>query len=163
MYHLAQVNIGRALDGLDTPLMAEFVAQLDTINALADASPGFVWRLQTDDGNATSIRAYDDERIIVNMSVWESLDALTAFVYASAHRPVMRRRREWFERFDGPYLVLWWVPAGHQPNIAEAKERLEHLRTHGPTPFAFSFTRAFPAPDATEVRLPEGIEATCGA
>jgi hypothetical protein len=163
MYHLAQINIGRTLDGLDTPLMAEFVAQLDTINALADASPGFVWRLQADDGNATSIRAYDDERIIVNMSVWESLEALTAFVYASAHRPVMRRRREWFERFDGPYMALWWVPAGHRPDVAEARERLEHLRAHGPTPFAFSFTTAFPAPDASEVRLPDDIEATCGA
>ena len=163
MYHLAQINIGRALNRLDTPLMAAFVAQLDAINALADASPGFVWRLQTDDGNATAIRAYDDERMIVNMSVWESLEALTAFVYASAHRPVMRRRREWFERFDGRYMALWWVPTGHRPDIAEAKERLEQLRVHGPTPFAFSFAQAIPAPDATEARLPEGIEATCGA
>jgi heme-degrading monooxygenase HmoA len=163
MYHLAQVNIGRALGPIESPIMAEFVARLDEINALADASPGFVWRLQGDDGNATSIRAYDDERILVNMSVWESLDALTAFVYASAHRPVMRRRREWFERFEGPYMALWWVAAGHRPDVAEARERLEHLRTHGPTPFAFSFVRAFPAPDASEIRLPEGIEAICGA
>jgi heme-degrading monooxygenase HmoA len=163
MYHLAQVNIARALAPLDDPLLAAFVAQLDAINALADASPGFVWRLQTDDGNATSIRAYDDERIIVNMSVWDSLEALTAFVYVSAHRAVMRRRREWFARFDGPYMALWWVPAGHLPDVAEARERLNHLRAHGPTPFAFSFQQPFPAPGETESGMAEGIEAICGA
>ncbi len=162
MYHLAQVNIARALAPLDDPLLAAFVAQLDTINALADASPGFVWRLQGDGGNATSIRAYDDERIIVNMSVWDSLEALTAFVYASAHRPVMRRRRAWFARFDGPYMALWWVPTGHRPDVAEAKERLDHLRAHGPTPIAFSFTHAFPAPGETHISRADGIEATCG-
>ncbi len=162
MYHLAEVNIARALAPLDDLLLAAFMAQLDAINALADASPGFVWRLQADGGNATSIRAYDDERIIVNMTVWESLEALTAFVYASAHRPVMRRRREWFARFDGPYMALWWVPAGHRPDVVEAKDRLDHLRVHGPTPDAFTFARAFPAPGEIEIRKAEGIEATCG-
>lgn len=163
MYHLAQLNIGRALGAMDDPVMAEFVSQLDEINAIADSSPGFIWRLQTDDGNATAIRAYDDERIIVNMSVWESLEALTAFVYGSAHRPVMRRRREWFERFDGAYMALWWVEAGHIPSIAEARERLEHLHAHGPMPFAFSFKHAFPAPGAASNPTTAGIEATCGA
>jgi heme-degrading monooxygenase HmoA len=162
-YHLAQINIARMLAPIDDPLMAEFVARLDTINALADRSPGFIWRLQTESGDATCVRAYDDERIIVNMSVWESLEALTAFVYASDHRPVMRRRRQWFERFDGHYMALWWVPEGEIPSVEEAKERLEHLRAHGPTPFAFTFARAFPAPGSDSIALPEGIEATCGA
>lgn len=163
VYHLAQLNIGRMLGPIGGPVMAGFVARLDIINALADRSPGFIWRLQTESGDATAVRAYDDERIIVNMSVWESLEALTAFVYASDHRPVMQQRRQWFERFDGPYMVLWWVPAGHIPTVEEAKERLEHLRASGPTPHAFTFVRAFPAPGQSTAPLPEGIEATCGA
>jgi heme-degrading monooxygenase HmoA len=163
MYHLAQINIARMLAPIDDPLMAEFVARLDTINALADRSPGFIWRLQTESGDATGVRAYDDERIIVNMSVWESLEALTAFVYASDHRPVMQRRRQWFERFDGPYMALWWVPEGDIPSVEDAMERLEHLRANGPTPYAFTFVRAFPAPGSSSIALPEDIEATCGA
>jgi heme-degrading monooxygenase HmoA len=162
VYYLAQVNVARMLAPLDEPLMAEFVAQLGPVNALADRSPGFVWRLQTEGGDATSVRAYDDDLIIVNMSVWESLEALTAFVYASAHRPVMRRRREWFSRFDGPYMALWWAPAGHIPSVEEARDRLDHLRDHGPTPFAFTFRQAFPAPGETALRVAEGVEATCG-
>ena len=151
MYHLAQVNIGRMRAPLDDPLMAEFVARLDEINAIADASPGFVWRLQSAEGNATSVRAYDDPYLLINMSVWESLDALSAYVYASAHRGVMRRRREWFARFDGPYMALWWVPAGHIPTVGEAKERLEHLRAYGPSPAAFTFKAPFPTPDGALV------------
>lgn len=116
------------------------------MNALADGSPGFVWRLQTDEGDATSIRAYDDELMIVNMSVWESVDALWGFVYSGDHLAVMRRRREWFERFDTQILVLWWVPAGHVPTVDEAKERLEHLRAEGPSERAFTFKQRFPAP-----------------
>jgi Uma2 family endonuclease/heme-degrading monooxygenase HmoA len=108
--------------------MAAFVARLDTINALADRSAGFIWRLQTESGDATAVRAYDDERILVNMSVWESLEALTAFVYASDHRPVMQRRRQWFERFDGPYMALWWVPEGHIPSHRAARGHRGHLR-----------------------------------
>src|SRR5918911_5766971 len=108
-YQLAQVNIGRILAPLDSPVMAEFVAQLEAINALADAAPGFVWRLQTEDGDATAIRPYGDDRIIVNMSVWETPEALQAYVYRSAHVEVMRRRREWFSRLDEAYVVLWWV------------------------------------------------------
>lgn len=163
MYHLAQINIGRMLAPLDDPLMAGFVERLDTINALADGSPGFIWRLQTAEGDATAVRAYDDERIIINMSVWESLEALTAFVYASAHRPVMQRRRQWFERFNGAYIALWWIPEGHLPGVEEARERLDYMRVHGPTPFAFSFARPFAAPGEDVVRMTEGIEAACGA
>jgi hypothetical protein len=148
MYHLAQVNIARTLAPLGDPLMAGFVAQLDSINAIADASPGFIWRLQTAEGNATAVRAYEDEDIIFNMSVWESLEALTAYVYASQHRPVMQQRRRWFARFDGPYMALWWVPQGHIPSVEEGRERLEHVRAHGPTPVAFTFRTPFPAPDS---------------
>ena len=147
MYHLAQVNIARMRAPLDDPLMAGFVAQLETINALADASPGFIWRLQSAEGNATAVRAYDDELILFNMSLWASLEALAAYVYTSAHRPVMRDRRQWFVPFDGPYTALWWAPLGHIPPVEEARERLDHLRAHGPTPFAFSFKVPYPAPD----------------
>src|SRR5437870_2582178 len=126
--------------------MAAFVAALEPINALADASPGFVWRLQDDGGNATSFRGFDDDRILLNMSVWRSLPALQAFVYRSAHVDVMRRRREWFESFGRPFVALWWVPAGHRPSVAEARERLETLERLGPTPDAFTFKEAFEAP-----------------
>jgi Domain of unknown function (DUF3291) len=145
-FHIAQLNIGRIRGPIDSPIMAEFVALLDPVNAVADASPGFVWRLQTEEGNATAVRPYEDESIAVNMSVWESIDDLAAFVYRSGHVDVMRRRREWFERMR-IYMVLWWIPAGELPTVEEAKERLEHLRVHGPTPYAFTFKARFPSPD----------------
>jgi len=144
-FHIAQLNIGRARGAVDGPIMAEFMALLDPVNAVADASPGFVWRLQTEDGNATALRPYEDDRMIVNMSVWESIEALAAFVYRSGHVDVMRRRREWFEPMK-PYMVLWWVPAGHRPTLAEALERLELLRQQGPSAQAFSFKERFPPP-----------------
>lgn len=147
-YHLAQLNIGRLQAPLDSPQLEGFVAALEPINAIADRAPGFVWRLQTEDGDATSIRAFDDDMLLVNMSVWESLDALNAFVHRSDHRPVMLRRREWFERPSDAYVVLWWVPAGHTPTVEEAKERLELLRGRGPTPEAFSFNAAYPPPQS---------------
>lgn len=144
--HVAQVNIARARAPIDSPLLADFRAMLDPINALADRSPGFVWRLQTEDGDATGIRGFGDDRIIVNMSVWESIDHLADFVYRSAHIEVMRRRREWFERIS-LHAALWWVPAGHEPSVAEAEERLAHLRRHGPTPHAFTFKQRFSPTD----------------
>ena len=147
MSQLAQVNIARMLAPLADPLMAEFVAQLDTINALADNSPGFLWRLQTAEGNATSLQPYEDALIIVNLSLWVSLADLTAFVYKSRHRSVLQQRHQWFQRFDGPYTALWWVPPGHIPDVAEAKQRLASLRTQGETPYAFSFKKPFPAPE----------------
>ncbi len=125
-------------------MLAEFLAALDPINALADDAPGFVWRLQTDDGNATSIRAFEDERMILNMSAWESVQDVMQFVYRSGHVEVMQRRREWFERIP-MHMVLWWVPAGHLPSVDEALDRLAHLREHGPTPYAFTFKAHFPA------------------
>jgi len=146
-YQLAQVNIARILAPLTDPIMAGFVARLDDINALADGSPGFVWRLQTEEGDATALRPYEDDRIIVNLSVWASLDDLFAFVYKSQHQEVKRLRRQWFERIDDYFISLWWVPAGHIPSVEEAKERLEYLREHAETPYAFSFKKSFSAPE----------------
>jgi Domain of unknown function (DUF3291) len=145
-YHIAQLNIGTLIAPLDAPAVADFVAQLDTINALADAAPGFVWRFQTESGSATDVRPYDDDRIIVNFSVWESIPALHEFTYRTAHAAVLARRREWFERMREAILVLWWVPVGHIPTIDEALDRLAVLRADGPTPAAFTFKTQFPAP-----------------
>lgn len=147
-HHLAQLNIGRLHAPEGSPIVAGFFAALDPINALADAAPGFVWRLQTEEGNATDIRPYDDDLVLVNMSVWESLDALKAFVYRSDHRAVMARRREWFERMTDAFTALWWVPAGVAPTVADAVERLEILRAKGPSPDAFTFRDPFPPPGA---------------
>jgi hypothetical protein len=145
-HHLAQVNIATLRAPLDGPELAGFVAQLEPINALADRSPGFVWRLQTEDGDATAIRPYEDDRVMVNLSVWASFEALRTFVYATRHLEVMRHRRQWFSRMADPYLALWWVPPGAIPTVAEAKERLELLARQGPTAGAFTFRVPFPEP-----------------
>jgi hypothetical protein len=147
-WHLAQVNIALPCEPLDSPALAEFVAMLEPINAVADSAPGFVWRLQDESGDATSIRPFDDERLIINMSVWESVEALWGFVYDSSHLDVMRRRREWFTRMADAYMCLWWVPAGELPTIEEARRRLDRLRANGPGPLAFTFKRRYPPPDA---------------
>jgi hypothetical protein len=147
MTNLAQVNISRLLFPLDSPELADFVANLEPINALADAAPGFVWRLQADGGNATDIRVFDDPMIIVNMSVWTSPDALRAFAFGPAHAAIMRRRGEWFSRFPTHATALWWVPAGHVPTPDEARLRLESLDRLGPTPEAFTFRSLFAAGD----------------
>jgi Domain of unknown function (DUF3291) len=147
-YQLAQVNIARILAPLTDPIMDGFVARLDDINALADGSHGFVWRLQTEEGDATALRPYEDDRIIVNLSVWASIDDLFAFVYKSQHQEVKRLRRQWFERMDDHFIALWWVPSGHIPSVEEAKERLEYLRQHGETQQSFTFKKPFPAPRA---------------
>ena len=145
-FHIAQINIARMLAPIDDPIMADFVAQLPPINALADRSRGFVWRLQSESGDATSIKVYDDDMIIVNLTVWENLDALRDYVYKSAHHGVLRDRRQWFATFEGPYYALWWVPAGHLPDPEEGKARLDHLRQHGESAYAFSFKHVYPAP-----------------
>jgi hypothetical protein len=150
-YHLAQLNIGLLRAPLESPQLADFVAQLDPINALADAAPGFVWRLTDEGGNdATGNRPYDDDMIIVNFSVWTSIEALWDFVYRSVHLDVMRRRREYFHRLLEPYLVLWWVPAGELPSLEEAVDRLAHLRAHGPSPHAFTFKQRYEQPVVAE-------------
>jgi hypothetical protein len=150
LYHLAQINIGRALAPVDDPIMLGFMSRLAEVNAIADTSPGFVWRLQTEEGDATSLRPYeDDDRILMNMSVWESIEQLKEYVYKSVHSQIMSQRRQWFEKME-VYMALWWVKAGHIPSIAEAKQRLEHLQRHGPTPYAFTFKEAFQASDCRE-------------
>jgi Domain of unknown function (DUF3291) len=147
-FHLVQLNIALPKEPLDTPLLAGFVAALEPVNAQADAAEGFVWRLQTEDGDATAIRAFGDDRLIVNMSTWASLEALRDFAYGNReHLAVLRRRREWFERMDVSQC-LWWIPAGRVPTVAEAEQRLARLRALGPTPDAFTFRRHFPAPGA---------------
>ena len=146
-YHLAQLNIGRLRAPLDSADLAPFVEALEPVNQLADAARGFVWRLETEDGDATAIRAFDDDMLLINMSVWESIDALAEFVYRTPHREIMRRRAQFFERPVEAFLVLWWIPAGTLPTIEEAKSRLESLRRDGPTAAAFTFRSPFPAPD----------------
>lgn len=141
--HLAQINVARAIYALDDPGMDDFMAALDTFNALAEAQPGFVWRLQSDSGNATDIRSDGDERLIINMSVWRDIDALFDYAYNSDHITIMRRRREWFEKHDAPALALWWVEVGHTPALEEGLERLEHLRANGPSQQAFTFRDRF--------------------
>jgi len=150
-WHLAQVNVGRTVAPLNDPRLAEFMARLDEINAIAEASPGFVWRLQSDSGNATDIQLTDDPQFIVNLSVWETQQALFDFVYRSDHTAVMAKRRQWFEKSEKPFLALWWVPAGHLPSPREALDRLEILQKEGPTPRAFTFRKHFPAPDTVLV------------
>ena len=147
-FHLAQINIGRLVAPIDDPRIAGFVSQLDRVNALADAAPGFVWRLQSTSGNATDIRYGDDPSILVNMSVWESLETLREFVYGpkSEHLDVLRERAKWFEKMDKPYYCLWWISAGHIPSVAEGRERLEHYQKYGPTPYSFWFQKLFPEP-----------------
>lgn len=151
---LAQVNVARLREPLDSPLLAGFVAALGPVNALADAAHGFIWRLADDGGDATGVPVFDDDMLLVNMSVWESLDVLRAYVYNGPHLEVMRRRRDWFARMAEAYQALWWVPDGHRPTVAEAQERLLHIREHGSTPRAFTFARPF-GPDGTSWAPPE--------
>jgi hypothetical protein len=145
-YDLAQLNIGLPIEPVDSHRLAGFMAQLEPINALADSAPGFVWRLQTEDGDATAIRPFEDDRLIVNMSVWRSVEELADFVYRTAHAAVMRQRRQWFVPMRESYTVLWWVPAGHRPSLDDATSRLELLRSTGPSAKAFTLQRPFPPP-----------------
>lgn len=147
-YHLAQLNIAVLKAPLDSPILADFVANLDRINALAESSEGFIWRLKSEDNNATSFRPLD-ENTIVNMSVWRDIESLNAYVYKSAHTEIMRRRKEWFERMAEAFMVLWWIPQGHTPEIDEALKKLELLRQHGPGPEAFTFRSPFPNPESS--------------
>lgn len=144
-YQLAQLNVAKLLAPLDSPQLADFVNNLDRINGLAEASDGFVWRLKDEDDNATALRPFDAD-MIVNMSVWRDLDALKAFVFAPEHVAIMRRKREWFHRLTEAYMVLWWVPAGHEPSTDEARAKLEHIQAHGPTETAFNFRSHFAMP-----------------
>ena len=141
--HLAQLNLAKPKYPLDDPRMADFMDNLNRINELGKASPGFVWILETEAGNATDIHAFDDPSILINLTVWESIEALRRFTYRSEHVDFVRRRHEWFEPLS-PYLVLWWIPAGHIPTITECKARMEDLRNNGPNPRAFTLSKPFP-------------------
>jgi hypothetical protein len=160
-YELAQLNVANLKAPLDSPLLADFVANLDRINALAEQSSGFVWRLQTAEGDATALRPLGDD-VLVNMSVWKDVDSLRNYVYRSAHVEVMRRRKEWFEHAS-PAFVLWWIPEGHRPTIQEAVLKLELLRSTGPSVDAFTFRDAYPAPDAEQSRPSFDIGDECPA
>jgi hypothetical protein len=152
-FQLAQLNIARLLHPLDHPQIGDFVAGLDHINELADNSPGFVWRLKTDTGNATDVQHpwSSDPFMLVNMSVWESPGDLKNYVYRSGHLDYYVKRADWFEKPTQANYVLWWIPAGHIPTLAEGKRRLEHYRQHGATPHAFWFGKLFPAPEGVVV------------
>ncbi len=145
-FHLVDFNIARARGPIDSPVMHGFTSRLDEINAIADAAPGFVWRLETEAGNATSIRPYEDDRMLINLTVWESIEALSAFVYRTAHGGLVRDGQGWFESLGAPPLVLWWTPVGDTPTVEEGMARLDRLRAEGPTPDGFTFRVKFPPP-----------------
>lgn len=148
-YQLAQLNIATMKAPLESPSMADFVANLQRINALAEASSGYVWRLQDEAGDATAFRPFGED-VLVNLSVWRDVQALSDYVYTSAHTEMLKRRQEWFSKVDAAHMVLWWVPAGHRPSVQEAFERLELLRKQGASAQAFSFRQAFAPPVACE-------------
>lgn len=145
-YHIAQINIAQALAEMDSDIMHGFVSRLDEINAIADNAPGFVWRLQSEEGDSTSIRVFEDNLLLVNMSIWESIEDLKNYVYKSFHVELIRDREAWFDKIGKPHQALWWIPAGHIPTMEEAKEKLDYIREHGPSPTAFSFGRPFDPP-----------------
>jgi hypothetical protein len=161
-FQLAQINVATLKAPLDSPQLKDFVDNLDRINALAEQSPGFVWRLKGDGNDATSLRPLG-ENVIVNMSVWRDVNALRDYVYQTAHIEIMRRKREWFDRPNGSPFALWWVPEGHEPTVAEAVARLQHLHQHGPTAEAFTFGEAFSAPDAKDAGAAFSIKDGCPA
>jgi len=145
-YHLAQINIAEAKAEMDTELMSGFVSRLEEINALADSSPGFVWRLQLEEGDATAIRVFDNPLLLVNMSTWATLEALKNFVYKTTHVELLRDRDAWFDKIVAAHQTLWWIPKGHIPTVEEGRERLEHMRANESTQYAFTFARPFPVP-----------------
>jgi hypothetical protein len=167
-FDLAQVNVSRLLAPIDSPLLAEFMAALDEVNAEGDAAPGFRWRLQTEDGNATAVKAFgwdvgDSHGVIVNLTTWASVQALGDFVFSGKHLHVMRRRRQWFQRAVEPMTALWWVPAAYRPSTDDAEDRVRHLRRHGPTSEAFTFRTPFPSPAAPEVAVRSDDDWLCPA
>jgi hypothetical protein len=144
-YHLAQINIAKSRAARDNKIMKGFVDRLDEINGIADSSPGFVWRLQTEEGDATAIQAFDDPLLLVNVSVWENIDSLKNYVYKSVHVELIQDRDAWFKKTQESHQALWWIPKGHIPSVEEAKERLEYLQAHGPSDVAFTFAKSFEA------------------
>ena len=159
--HIAQLNIGRFRFATDDPRMAGFMDNLDRINALAERSEGFVWRLKDDSNNATAFRPFPDPDMAVNLSVWESAEALEKFVWSTVHARFYNAKTSWFDKLGEAHLVMWTIAAGHIPDLEEAKARLEHLRAHGPTPTAFTFRHRF-EPDS-EVGQVGNDRDTCSA
>ena len=148
-YHLAQINIAKAVADLDSPLMAGFMSRLNEINTLAERAKGFVWRLQSDAGDATSIRVFDDPSVLINMSVWETPEDLREFVYRSVHIELIRDREAWFSRLSEQHQAAWWVPAGYRPSVEEGRDRLLRLREQGPSATAFTLAKPFPQAEAS--------------
>lgn len=142
-FHLAQFNIAEAKAPLVSPKLEGFVQRIDEINALADLEKGFVWRLQDDSGNAMLIQAFDNPDLLINMSIWETVEDLKRFTYQTMHKELIRDRKQWFHHIKKAYYVLWWIPVGHIPSLEEAKERLDLLRENGATAKAFDFKKVF--------------------
>jgi hypothetical protein len=157
-FQLAQVNVAKMRADLDSPLMSGFVQRLEELNTLADNSKGFVWRFKTGDGNATYLRPYDDTRILLNMSVWETVNDLRNYVYASKHLELLRSKQDWFTKLNEAHLALWWIKKGHIPTIDEALAKLDFLRTNGPSPDAFTFTKLYPVPIEVIRKLKTNLE-----
>lgn len=149
---LAQVNIAEMLAPINDPVMEDFVNNLDRINKLAEQSKGFVWRLKSDEGNATAITVFDNLFLIINMSVWETVEALFDFVYKTEHSDILKRKKEWFHKMPRMHMAFWYVKNGHEPTPEEAKERLYHLQEYGETPYAFSFKSKFTIEDAVSFK-----------
>ncbi len=149
-YHLAQANIAYGIETLDHPIMSGFVSELDRINALAEKSDGFVWRLKSDEGDATAFKIFEDEKIIINMSVWDSIEALRSYVYSSEHLEILKQKRQWFEKPKSAHLALWWIPVGEKPAIDDAKYRLGEIQRIGPSEIAFNFVKPYPMPESMD-------------
>lgn len=150
-HHLAQLNIARMRFTIEDPRMADFVANLDTVNGHAERSPGFVWRMVGDTPAERAAVGFGAD-MLVNLSVWASVEPFRAFVASAPHLPIMRRRAEWFERMPTPHAVLWWVLDGHRPSLVEARQRLDRLAVEGPSPVAFTLGRPFDPPAARAVQ-----------
>jgi hypothetical protein len=150
-FQIAQVNVGKLVAPLDDPRIDDFRNALERINLLGEAQPGFIWRAKGAGFDATDCRVFDDPDVLINATVWESIEHLAAFAYRTEHREFVRRRREWFQPPSEPFLALWWVPEGHIPSFDECVERLTHLRRHGPTPHAFDFRTRFPEPSGADL------------
>ena len=141
---LAQINVAKMKGvNIDDPIMKEFVDNLDRINSIAEQSDGFVWRLTDESNNATSFNPYQNEQIIINISVWRDIDSLKQFVYNSDHASFIRRRKEWFTQFGKAFFCMWWIPEGQMPTLDNATERLDHLQANGPSEYAFDFRTIF--------------------
>lgn len=149
-YHLAQINVALMKAPLDDPSMTEFAAALNEVNAVADRSPGFVWRLQSSSGNATNIQVCPDPKMLINLSVWQSVEQLKDYVYKTLHGEFFIRRRNWFERYQGEHLALWWIPVHCLPTVEEGKAKLEHLALHEDSPECFTFAKPYPPPVTTQ-------------